>query len=150
MVLEWISHHFGAIPNPHLLIIKSRRWYLFKTNRKSYGETHDSLKIVNQKGCFLQNILKSIFFWLRPFSGLKLRISSLLITFYFIVNRLTEGNVQNQAKELCVLRYNILVPFLFLLHVLIFISLCFFFVYVIICLFRLGFLCLFILSILGY
>ena len=131
MVLEWISHHFGAIPNPHLLIIKSRRWYLFKTNRKSYGETHDSLKIVNQKGCFLQNILKSIFFWL---------------------NRLTEGNVQNQAKELCVLRYNILVPFLFLLHVLIFISLCFFFFffYVIICLFRLGFLCFFILSILGY
>ena len=65
------------------------------------------------------------------------------------MNRLTEGNNQNQVKELCVLRYNILVPFLFLFHVLIFISLCFLFVYVIICLFSLGFPCFVILSILG-
>ena len=49
-------------------------------------------------------------------------IVSTLITFYLIVNRLIEGNGQNQAKELCVLRYNVLVPFLFLFFVLVFIS----------------------------
>ena len=65
------------------------------------------------------------------------------------MSRLTEGNNQNQAKEVCVLRYNVLVPFLFLFHVLISISLCFLFVYVIICLFSLGFPFSVILSIFG-
>ena len=36
----------------------------------------------------------------------------MLIIFYLIINRLTKGNGQNQANELCVLRYNVLVPFL--------------------------------------
>ena len=76
----------------------------------------------------------SIFFRLRHFSSLDLQVSCLLITSYLIVNRLTEGNDQNHAKELCVLRYNILVPFLFLFHVLIIISLCFLFVFIIVCL----------------
>jgi len=65
------------------------------------------------------------------------------------VNRLAEGNGQNQAKELCVLRYNILVPFLFIFFDLIFISSFFFFVYVIICLDSLGFLSFIVLSMLG-
>ena len=51
------------------------------------------------------------------------------------MNRLTKGDGQNQVKELCVLRYNLLGPFLFL--VLIFIFLIFLFLYVIICLFSL-------------
>ena len=52
------------------------------------------------------------------------------------MNRLTKGNSQNQAKELCVLRYNVLVPFLF--FVLIFFSLFSLFVCFITCLFSLG------------
>ena len=52
-------------------------------------------------------------FLIEAFSSLDLPVSRLLITFYLIVNRLTGGNGQNQAKELCVLRNNVLVPFLF-------------------------------------
>ena len=63
------------------------------------------------------------------------------------MNRLIRGNGQNQAKVFCVLRCDVLVPFLFL--VLIFISLFFLLVYVIICLLSLGFLCFIILSMLG-
>ena len=54
------------------------------------------------------------------------------------MNRLTEGNSQNQAKELCVLRYNVLVHFPFLFFILIFFSLFSLFVCVINYLFSLG------------
>ena len=77
-------------------------------------------------------------FLIEAFSGLDLQVSTLLITFYLIMNRLTEGNSQNQAKELCVLRYNVLVHFPFLFFILIFFSLFSLFVCVINYLFSLG------------
>ena len=52
-------------------------------------------------------------FLIEAFLSLNLPVSRLLIIFYLIVNRLIEENGQNQAKEFCVLRYNVLVPFLF-------------------------------------
>jgi len=65
------------------------------------------------------------------------------------VTRLTEGNGQNQDRELCVLRYDVLVPFAFLFLVLILISLFFLFIYVTICLLSLGFIFFIALSILN-
>ena len=41
-------------------------------------------------------------FLIEAFSSLDLPVSRLLITFYLIVNRLTEGNSQNQAKKVFV------------------------------------------------
>ena len=67
IVLERIPHCLGAIPNPYFLTIKSYTWYLFKRDKKSEGKTQDSLEIVNHRGSFSQDILKSIFFLLRPF-----------------------------------------------------------------------------------
>ena len=44
-------------------------------------------------------------FWLGPFLVLIFEFKLSNHFFYLIVNRLTNGNGQNQAKELCVLRY---------------------------------------------
>ena len=65
-------------------------------------------------------------FWSRPFLALIFEFKLTNHFFYLIVNRLTKGNGQNQAKELCVLRYKFQSLF-FPIIVLIFISFVLFF-----------------------
>ena len=54
---------------------------------------------MNQRKSFSQNILKSIFFLLRPFLVLIFKFWSLLISFVWLWIDLIEGNSQNQANE---------------------------------------------------
>ena len=77
----------------------------FKGQRKSKGKTQDSLEIVNQRVSFLQNIFKSIFFWLWHFLVLIFEFWNLLINFIWLWIDLIEENGQNQAKECLFLRY---------------------------------------------
>ena len=95
--MEWILDHLEVIPNPLFHTIKSLRWYIFKTHRNPMRKHYDSLEIVNQRGSFSQNILKSIFFWLGPFLAL---IFEFKITNHFLFELwidLTEGTVKTQA-----------------------------------------------------
>ena len=57
-----MPHRLGVIPNPYFHIISSLIWYIFGKHRNPIGKHKDLLEIVNQRGSFSQNILKSIFF----------------------------------------------------------------------------------------
>ena len=103
-----------------------------------------NFKIVNQIESFSQNMLKSIFFWLRHFLVLIFEFWNLLINFVWLWVDLTKGNSQNQAKKLLFWgissKLSFFVSLLFLVLIFLF-SLFFLFIYVVICLLSLGVLC---------
>ena len=103
--LEWIPHYLGITLNPFFHTIKILIRYIFKAHRNPIGKQKDSLEIVNQKGSFSQNTLKSIFFWLGPFLALVFEFN---ITNYFLMSLwidLTERNSQKSSLKSFSLRY---------------------------------------------
>ena len=95
--LSGLKRHYGRTGDSP--IFGSPSHGIFSRHRNPMGKTKDSLEIVNQRGSFSWNILKSIFFWLRPFLALIFEFN---ITNHFLIGLwidFIEGNGQKSSLE---------------------------------------------------